>query len=130
MHSFPKRWNISIKYRHYLIIFFVSTFTALYLHWPALKDPVRLHEDWRQSPHWLPSDQQNFQEDDPLIKYAKLNTSILINAIYRVESYFGDTIFFGKINAIAFFVLTAMVVFTTGLSFDYLEVFMHYLQVV
>ncbi len=108
--------SIKQKYLHYAVVIFVSTLLALYLHWPAFQESTRLNEDWRQSPHWLPLENQSFQDDDPIIAYARSNTTPLENIIYRTESYFGDVILFGKINAIFYFVLTALVIFAVGLS--------------
>ncbi len=103
-----------ILLRDAVIIFVAALCVGLYLHWPAFVQSDRFHDNWRQSPHWIAPESQNYHPDDLLIRYAQFNASPGANWIYKTLARTGADIIWGKINAVLFFALTVLSAFITG----------------
>ncbi len=100
--------------RAWLSVFLLSTVLGLYLHWPALSDPYRIHDNWRQSPHWINPERQQFQENDLILEYARFNTSPFSNFLYPSLARLGPDLLWGKIMALIFFSTAVTLVFLTA----------------
>ena len=100
--------------RDALIVFVAAVCVALYLHWPAFVESDRFHDNWRQCPHWIAPESQQYHPDDLLVRYAEFNTSPGGDWIYRTLALTGGDLIWGKINAVLFFAVTVLCVFITG----------------
>ena len=112
---FPLRIKKAICF-DILIIFLISISFAVYLHWNAFVQPDRFHDNWRQAPHWSNPENQKYQEDDIIIKYAEFNFAPLSNFVYMNLARTGIDILWGKINAVLFFSIAAMCIYLVGRS--------------
>lgn len=99
-----------------LIILLVLSLT-IYLYGPVISDPYRFHNNWRQSPHWISPEKQNFHPDDLILRYAEFNTSPLGNWLYKTLALTGHDIIWGKMNTILFFMAMVLIVFIIGRKF-------------
>jgi energy-converting hydrogenase Eha subunit A len=97
-----------------LFAFILAVLVGVFLHWPAFQQSDRMHENWRQSPHWTSPHTQQFQPDDLLIRYAQFNTSPFSNWLYKNLARTGIDIFWGKFFAVLFFSITTLLIFITG----------------
>ena len=85
------------------LVAFVAAAWGTYLHWPALVDPYRFHNNWRQAPHWISPARQFFHADDELLRFAEFNTSPFADLLYQTLALTGHDLIWGKLNAILFF---------------------------
>jgi hypothetical protein len=97
-----------------LLVAAFALIQGVVLHWKAFADPNRFHENWRQSPHWLAEANQSFQPDDAMVAYASFNTSPFADFFYQTLALTGQDLLWGKVNTVAFYALTAMLIFITG----------------
>jgi len=95
-------------------VFLAAIILAVYLHWPALIDEDRFHNNWRQAPHWLSAENQSFQDDDLLLEYAEFNTSPVADFIFQNLAKTGVDIYWGKLLAILYFAITVLLIFITS----------------
>jgi len=104
----------AVRRNEVLIVVIIALVFSIYMHWKELSDPNRFHDNWRQVPHWINPDRQDFQADDIFIKYAEFNTSPFANFLYKNLAKLGPDILWGKINAMIFYVLAALLIFLTS----------------
>lgn len=100
--------------RDLLLIFLLVLSLAIYLYSPVLSDPYRFHNNWRQSPHWISLEKQNFHPDDLLLRYAEFNTSPFGDWLYKTLALTGHDIIWGKLNTILFFTAMVLLIFIIG----------------
>jgi len=89
---------------------------AVYLHWPALTNPVDYKSDVRQSPHWAAYHTDTFRDDDLLLDLAAYNESPVQNLIYFIGTYAVDMVTLGKWLAVVGYGLTSALFFWIGHS--------------
>ena len=78
----------------------VTVLVGFFLNNQAWTDASVFHDNWRQSPHWIAPEKQNFQEDDPFIRYAEFNTSPFSNLLYKtLAGALAMTSFGGRLSA-------------------------------
>ncbi len=94
--------------------FLIGVVAGGYLHWPALTNPSEYKSDMRQAPHWAAYHQTSFQNDDPIVEYARFNESPLQNAIYWVATHFGDMLWVSKVMAVLSYGLLSAIFFAVG----------------
>lgn len=87
---------------------------ALYLHWPALTDPLIYKSDVRQAPHWAAYHTDSFRDDDLLVAYGAFNESPLQNLIYWFGTFFFDYVWLSKLLAVLGNALGAALFFWLG----------------
>jgi hypothetical protein len=87
-----------------------------YLHWPALTNPLRFDNNWRQAPHWISPDRRFFHPDDAMLRFAEYGTSWFADLLYQTLALTGHDIIWGKINAILFFTAFVTVALVLGRS--------------
>ncbi len=110
MTKFPSHYNKDV-----LRVIIVAMAVAIYIDWPALIDPLRFHDNWRQSPHWMaPAIQSTYHPNDLYLRYCKFNTAPLENWLYGALAHTGIDIFWGKLIGIFYFSFTAMLIYLTG----------------
>ena len=104
------------RVRDPLLVGALAALHGLALHWQAFADPLRFHENWRQSPHWLNEAHRNFQEGDAMVAYATFNTSPFADFLYTTLAMTGQDLLWGKVNAVLWYALTAALICITGRS--------------
>ncbi len=57
------------------IVTLLAASWGTYLHWPALTNPLRFDNNWRQAPHWISPDRRFFHPDDAMLRFAEYGTS-------------------------------------------------------
>ena len=100
--------------RDFLLVFLLVLSLAIYLYGPVLSNPNQFHNNWRQSPHWISPEKQNFHPDDLLLRYAEFNTSPFGDWLYKTLALTGRDIIWGKLNTILFFVAMVLLIFIIG----------------
>jgi hypothetical protein len=88
--------------------------SGIYQHWPALTNPLRFDNNWRQAPHWISPDRAAFHPDDAMLRFAEFGTSQVADLIYQTLALTGQDLLWGKVNAILFFVAFIAVAFLVG----------------
>jgi len=99
-----------------LLFFLIGIASAVYFHWPALKNYTTYKSDIRQCPHWAAYHKTSFQDDDLLIKYGKFNESPIQNLIFYFGTYFADMVTLSKIIAVIGYGFAALLFFLIGKS--------------
>ncbi|OGL45885.1 MAG: hypothetical protein A2161_16530 [Candidatus Schekmanbacteria bacterium RBG_13_48_7] len=89
---------------------------AVYLHWPALTNPLVYKSDVRQSPHWSAYHTDSFREDDLIVRLGAYNESPVQNLIYYIGTYMVDMVTLGKWIAVISYGLIAALFFWLGHS--------------
>ena len=97
-----------------VLVLVLAAVLGCIIHWPVLSKPHRMHDSWRQVPHWTVAEKQQFHPDDLLIRYARFNTAPFADFLYETLALTGLDTQWGKINTILFFAVTAMLVYLTG----------------
>lgn len=97
--------------RYVLLLALVIAFG---LQWKSCIEPNRMNDDWREHAHWRTPSSQHFHPDDRLVRYQQFHSAPFANALYTTLSRTGIDAAWGKFNGIAWFVLTALLVFGTA----------------
>ncbi len=85
-----------------------------YLHWPALVNPLRFDNNWRQAPQWISPERQFFHADDAMLRFAEFGTSQFADLLYKTLALTGHDIIWGKVTAILFFTAYVTVALVLG----------------
>ena len=110
----PRSGLSALVLRGEVLVLLTALVVGVFVHRPALLEADRFHDNWRQSPHWISPERQSFHPDDLLLRYARFNTAPLTTAGYSLLARTGIDLYWGKVTALLFFVLTALCVFVTG----------------
>jgi len=107
-------WRGWVDVRLVLLVFLIGVGAGSFLHWPALTDPSTYKSDMRQVPNWGAFHETSFQDDDPILEYARFNTAPLQGAIYWVATLFGDVLWVSKVMAVLSYGLLSAIFYLVG----------------
>ena len=108
------RFLRAINARDVPLVALLAASWGTYLHWPALINPLRFDNNWRQAPHWISPDRQFFHPDDAMLRFAEFGTSWFADLLYQTLALTGHDLVWGKINAILFFTAFITVALIVG----------------
>ena len=96
---------------HVTRVLLLGLLVAFGLQWKSCIEPNRIHNDWRQVPHWRAEATQEFQPGDRLLEYLRFDASPFGNLLYGTLASTGIDAAWGKLNGMLWFACAAALLF-------------------